>query len=174
MKKLVLALTVVLVLSGIFAVAALTQVEIDRDVDVTVASDIDPDVAVRFEVLGDYETMFPLDDNQVKFDLSDALNHETETTGSSYNTHATFRIGSQSQRVFRITNQTGINIYVYTTLNAESTEVLQLRDQNGSLAPAGGWMLTPGGVEEFYFELNTVGDVGAIVAKLVISESAQE
>ena len=152
MKKLVLVLTVVLVLSGIFAVAALTQVEIDRNITATVASDTDANVAVLFTILNDYDSDPELatltDDNEIEFDLAAAL---TEAAGSHYNTEATFVIGSTGTPVFSITNHTNVTIGVYT----DGTHV-QLLDDGGTPATNGDRKeIGAGDSEAFHFRLLT-------------------
>lgn len=153
MKKLALVLAVVLVLSGVFAVAALTQVSMDRDIKVSVASDVDPNVAVKFEVNPAYvDVAYLTADNQIEFDLSGALSGTTE----HYNTEAIFVIGAQgaTNGVFTITNQTNINITINAVHGTGPAGVLQLLNSSGN---PGEVVLTPGQVGEFHFRLNTAG-----------------
>ena len=153
MKKLVLVLTVVLVLSGIFAVAALSEVSLDRDITATVASDIDPNVAVLFTVLNNYDTAPPVatltDDNKIEFDLAAAL---TDAEGSHYNTEATFVIGSTGTPVFSITNHTNVPIEVYT----DGTYVQLLDDSGDPVTETDRKEISIAGQpEEFHFKLLT-------------------
>lgn len=153
MKKLALVLTVVLVFSGVFAVAALTQVSIDRDIKVSVASDTDPNVAVKFTVNPGFESVAKLkSDNEIEFDLAGALQGEN----GRYNTEAVFVIGSAGvgSGVFTITNQTDVGITVTAVQGTGPAGILELRDSSNA---AGTFTIIPGGVGEFHFRLNTAG-----------------
>lgn len=157
MRKAILVLAVVLVLVGVFAVSALTQVTIDRDIRVSVASDIDPDVAIKFEIGDEYGNVAYLtDDNYIEFDLSGALNN-----AGHFNTEALFHIGSAANWVFSITNNsnTGITVGIspgaYLTLAGENT-------------------VGVGNTEEYYFVLNTSGAmVGEDNVPIEINETLQ-
>ena len=162
MKKLVLVLTVVLVLSGIFAVAALTEVVIDREITATVASDIDDDVAVKFTVGDGYGDVADVDgtSGKIRFNLDGVL---TGGDGESFNTHAEFTIGAVGdpsatppdpgdEWVFSITNQTTKPITV--TVHENTGGGITLMDASTGLEWVGNPMAS-GDEEHFYFELNT-------------------
>jgi hypothetical protein len=153
MKKLALILAVVLVLSGVFAVAALTQVSMDREIKVSVASDIDPNVAVKFTVNTVYDDVAYLtSDNNIEFDLAGVLSGLSD----HYNTEAVFVIGAQGagNGVFTITNQTDITITINAVHGTGPAGVLQLLDSSGN---AGEVVLSSGQMGEFHFRLNTAG-----------------
>ena len=152
MKKLVLVLTVVLVLSGIFAVAALTYVEIDRDITATVASDTHPDVAVKFDVLNNYDDVAKVDGTtgKISFDLNGVL--DSNLTNPSFNVVAEFHIGSQLSPVFSITNNTLEDIQV--TVVPVTAGGVSLRNADDGSEWTNGIIIAAGTVE-YYFELDT-------------------
>ncbi len=158
MKKLALVLAVVLVLSGVSAVAALTQVSIDRNIKVSVASDVDPNVAVKFAVNPVYVNVAYLTAaNSIEFDLSKILSNAP----GHYNTEASFVIGAPGANngVFTITNQTNIPIKINTVHVTGPAGVLQLLNSSGN---PGEVVLTPGQTGEFHFRLNTAGAMAGL------------
>ncbi|MFO7951673.1 MAG: hypothetical protein R6U91_02540 [Bacillota bacterium] len=152
MKKLVLVLAIVLVLSGIFAVSALTQVDIERDVTATVASDTHDDVAVKFEVLNDYDDVAEVDDTtgEISFDLDGVLN--SDLTTPSFNVVAEFHIGSEASPVFSITNNTSDDIQVTVDSVTEGGVSLRNADDGSEWTDD---TIESANTQEYYFELDT-------------------
>ena len=153
MKKLVLVLAVVLVLSGIFAVAALTQVEIDREITATVASDTHDDVAVRFDVndAPDYSHIAEVEDGEIVFNLSGALR---DGDAEHYNAKAEFTIGSQEDQVVTITNNTASTIRFEIDCEDEGYEdILDILDGNENSID--GLTLNSGDDVDIHFVLDT-------------------
>ena len=142
MKKAVLVLTIVLVLVGVFAVSALTQVEIDRDISATVESDTDENVAVKFEVNEMYDSVGKVENGVISFDLGGALVGDAE----HYNVEAKFTIGDDDENwVFRITNNSQFDISV--AVNPDDGPVMLVGEDT----------VETGETEKFYFMLDTSG-----------------
>lgn len=161
MKKLAIVLTLVFLIGGIFAVAALSEVVIDRDVEATVASDIHDNVAVKFEVLNDYDDNPALatltDDNKIEFDLGAVLTD----VGEHFNTEALFVIGASGEGngVFTITNQTNQNIVMDLVAYDGGGDPIgcdiDLLGDDGEVATPD--TIAPGETSEYHFQLDTSG-----------------
>ena len=143
MKKLVLVLTVVLVLSGIFAVAAFTSVEMDRQVTATVESDTNDNVAVYFQEGENYEGVFTVDNDGVV-----TINLENIFTGG-FNPDADFVVGGvgQTNAVFGITNNSTSSAITVTIAEGEPIDLL------GSTVTVTDGSATIGAGQEGWFHL---------------------
>ena len=171
MKKLVLVLVVVLVLSGIFAVAALSEVSLERDITVSISTDMDSNVAIFFEDGDKYpDVLVENDDGTVDINLGGLL----YDTAQHFNNDALFVIGTtgEGEGVFKITNNTPGSIDISIE---DSGNYLEIRDSDGS---TGTVLLGVGLTEEFHFALDTRGEPLetvstpiSIEAKLVITET---
>ena len=139
MRKAILVLAVVLVLVGVFAVSALTQVTIDRDIRVAVLTDISDNVPVKFTAGVNYPGVLVDDGSgRVVIDLSNAFGED-----GGLNPHGTFTIGSNNagEGVFQITNNSNFDISVGI---------------NGSAVLVGAATIGPGTTEEYGITLTTV------------------
>ena len=161
MKKLVLALTVVLVLSGIFAVAAFTEVTMDRDVTAEIRSDTNANVAIYFQEGTDYNGVFDEDDGVITIALGNIF-------AGGFNPNATFVVGGDGAEaaVFGITNNSTSSDITVTIDGADPIDLLGEEVTDGS-ATIGvtqtGW---------FHFGFDTPGGIsgGPLQATLRISE----
>ena len=162
MKKLVLVLTVVLVLSGIFAVAALTQVDMERNITVSIATDIHQDVAIRFEEDG-YTNVLELQSNgTIEINLANVL-----ALASYYNPEAVFHMGetTEGNGVFRIQNNSGVDIAIDVEANEWNP---------GGLTIVGADTIISGTGESYAFELDTHGAMsGATIGNETVVVNAK-
>ncbi len=161
MKKMVIVLAVVLLVGGIFAVAALADIIIDRDVSATVGSDIDANVAVKFNINEDYADVAEMGASGIEFNLDGVLHGD----GEKFNHHATFQIGAQGAGagVFTVTNQTDSDITVQMT---GDNGVITLQNADGTHDDPD--VLAPGVEVEYHFILVTGGVLGDISETLEI------
>ena len=154
MKKLVLVLVVVLVLSGIFAVAAFTSVTMDREVTATVRSDTNADVAVFFQPGPNYLTVFTEADGVVTIDLGNVF------TGG-FNPAALFVVGEEYDGTGDATDSdiNGAVFGITNNSNVSSIEVSMAEGANIELlgnSVAGGTAVIPfGETEWFHFSFST-------------------
>lgn len=176
MKKLAIVFMLVFLIGGIFSVAALSDVVIGRNVGAMVASDIHGNVAVKFEVLNNYDTDPALatitNYNKIEFDLGAVL-----TVGGEYfNTEARFVIGKQGAGggVFTITNQTNQDIIIALVDAEGDSSYIDLLNVEGSVVATKDYpdTIAPGETSEYHFQLDTSGLMTGEGADVVIDLSS--
>lgn len=142
MRKAILVLAVVLVLVGIFAVSALTEVFIDRDIRVAVLTDISDNVPVKFTEGVNYPGVLVDDGSgRVVIDLSNAFGEN-----GGLNPHGTFTIGSnnEGEGVFQITNNSNFAITVNMNSTFGNAELIGPETLNAGITGEYGIKLTTG------------------------------
>lgn len=159
MKKNVSIIFIVIALLTLsYSAAALTSINIDRDVTSgTVMTDVDPNVAVKFTALGSYGTYGVVKtetDGKVSFDLSKVIS----ATGG-FNTDAQFTVGSAASPVFSITNNStlAIKVTMPSSTNMKLYDAATGAEANTTIAA--------GASASFYYVLNTDAvDAGGFVS----------
>lgn len=153
MKRFKLSILLIVAALSIAAVgsAALSSLSFERDVTAgQILVDTDPNVAIQITGVGDYTKLVTENSNgEVSIDLNKVINREN----GGFNTEARFQIGTGSNGVIRITNNSEIPVTVSLISASDLTK-------NGiTMIPADGGSntITPGQSGDYYFVINTSG-----------------
>jgi len=168
MFRLTLVLAAVVLIGGIFGVAALAEVDMEREIEATVESDTEDGVAVQFKIGDEYDDkgVAEVDDETglISFDLDEAL--EVDGEDEAFNPDATFQIGDDDNEVFSITNNSGVDLQISVEVDdaPEDASITLNDDEEGPIT------ISSGDDNDFYFTLNTGENTGDIDADLVIEK----
>ncbi len=167
--KVLVAIVFLLFVAVVLSMTAFNQVEIDRDITATVLSDVDADVAVRFELLNhepegfDYTVLGNVVDGKITINLEGMLNVD-----SGFNPDALFVIGTTAQPVLKITNNTSVSIDVNVAATPEGTiKMYDLEDFEANPST-----IAASGSESYYFEINTPQSTDNLTAVLEVRKSS--
>jgi hypothetical protein len=145
-----LKLSVLLVASALSIVAigsaALTNISFDRNISGQVLVDTDENVAIQISNTSKYVGLVKEDSNgKVELNLNEAINNNVS---SGFNTDATFAIGSSSEGVIKIKNNSDIPV----TISLQDNDAIALLPTSKSSSVIGS-----GQAGDFYFTINTSG-----------------
>ncbi|MFU0827368.1 MAG: DUF2807 domain-containing protein [Lachnoclostridium sp.] len=134
--------------------AALSSLSFDRTVQAgKILVDTDENVAIQITNTSNYPGLVKTDeDGKVSLNLNEAINN---SSNSGFNTDAFFTIGSASDGVVKITNNSDIPVSVSMT-NAGDNNAISLIPANNSNTT-----IDVGSSSEFYFTINTNGQKAA-------------
>lgn len=154
MRRMKLSALFLVVALGVAAVgsAALTTINLDRNMTVDVVSDTDVNAAVQFSEFTKYPGLLVETGGVVSLDLNQAIN-DNATAG--FNPNAVFTIDD----AFTITNNSDIAVVV------SSDNVVTLAGSSGSLT------IPVGGSSTFDVTINTAG-TGSLVSVLSVNQAA--
>ncbi len=146
MKKLKLGILFIAVALSIAAAgsAALSSLSFDRSMTARVLVDTDNNVAVQFTNISRYSRLVSTgNDGKVTFNLNEAINNNSN---NGFNKDAVFSIGTQSNGVVKIKNNSDIPVTVSTKGNSAI-----------AILPANyaGATIQAGQAADFYFTVDT-------------------
>jgi hypothetical protein len=151
MKQFKLGILLIIAALAIAAVgsAALSAVSFDRSVNTgKILVDTDENVAIQISNISKYPGLVKTDSKgKVTLNLNEAIN---SNGNSGFNTDALFTIGSSTNGVFRIKNNSDTQITVSMTSETGNNNAITLTPAKHSNTTIG-----VGGSSEFYFTINT-------------------
>lgn len=157
MKKFKLGALFILAAMSIAAVgsAALSSVSFDRSVSAgKVLVDTDPNVAVQITSSSSYTGLIKTDtDGKVILNLNNAINNNVN---SGFNTDAMFTVGSATNGVIKIKNNSDIPITVTLANDPANNNAITLSPTSTSSTT-----IAVGASGDYYFTINTNGQDAA-------------
>lgn len=150
MKKLKFSIMLIVAAISILAIgsAALSAVNFERSVTGQVLVDTDENVAIQITNISKYSGLVKTgSDGRASFHLNDAISNRSS---SGFNTNAEYSIGTATEGVIKIKNNSDIPVTV--TMNQADGNAISLIPVNGSSAT-----IRVGSSSDFYFTVNTYG-----------------
>lgn len=127
--------------------AALSNISLERNATGQVLVDTDDNVAIQIKNISKYNGLVKNGaDGKVSFDLNEAINNNSK---NGFNTDALFTIGSASEGVIQIKNNSDVRVTVSMT-NDFNNNAVTLMPVNSSSNT-----IEVGQAGEFYFTINT-------------------
>ena len=164
MSKLKLSALLIIAALSITAVgsAALSNISFDRNISAgEILVDTDENVAIQITNVSAYTDLVQTEvDGKVSINLNQAINNNTN---SGFNTDAQFSVGTLTDGVIKIRNNSDIPVTVSMSNASNNNDAITLKPANSSSSTIG-----VGAASDFYFVINTHGQDATKILNAVL------